>query len=127
VRRGIEALGWSRQVNSFRATIESGGSTCHQLIMGSGKTTVVSPLLCLVLGDKNRLVVQVSVRPLSSASTVLTSLGTGWCVKSSTDGADVALQVVPPALLEFSRLVLRSSFGAVIPKTVSPRVSCPRQ
>jgi hypothetical protein len=43
--------------------------------MGGGKTTVVSPLLTLILGDGKHLV----------------------------------LQVVPPALLEFSRGVLRST------------------
>ena len=52
--------------------------------MGGGKTTVVSPLLCLMLGD----------------------------------GARLVLQVVPPALLEFSRGVMRSTFNSVITKPV---------
>ncbi|KAJ1470872.1 hypothetical protein T484DRAFT_1846151, partial [Baffinella frigidus] len=34
------------------------GSTCQQLIMGAGKTTVVCPLLALMLADGNRLVTQ---------------------------------------------------------------------
>jgi len=71
-------------IEEFRQTIESGGSIVQQLLMGSGKTTVVSPLLCLMLGDGKHLV----------------------------------CQVVPPALLEFSRSVLRSSFASVIQKTV---------
>jgi superfamily II DNA or RNA helicase len=45
------------------------GSTCQQLIMGAGKTTVVCPLIALMLAD----------------------------------GARLAMQVVPRALLEFSR------------------------
>ena len=32
---------------------------CHQLIMGAGKTTVIAPLLALMLGTTERLVVQV--------------------------------------------------------------------
>jgi hypothetical protein len=54
------------------------------MLMGGGKTTVVSPLLCLMLGDGQHLV----------------------------------LQVVPPALLEFSRSVLRSTFNSIIKKPV---------
>lgn len=52
--------------------------------MGGGKTTVVSPLLCLMLGDGQHLV----------------------------------SKVVPPALLEFSRSVLRSTFNSIIKKPV---------
>jgi hypothetical protein len=35
------------------------GAAVHQLIMGSGKTTVVAPLLALMLADGKSLVVQV--------------------------------------------------------------------
>jgi len=52
------------------------GARCHQMIMGAGKTTVVGPLLALLLGDGKTLVVQ----------------------------------VVPAALLEFSRAVMRECF-----------------
>ena len=34
------------------------GSLCHQMIMGAGKTTVVGPLLCLLLADGKSLVTQ---------------------------------------------------------------------
>ncbi len=46
-------------VNRFVQSFESGGSLCHQLIMGAGKTTVIAPLLALILGTATRLVVQV--------------------------------------------------------------------
>lgn len=37
------------------------GAAVHQLIMGSGKTTVVAPLLALMLADGKSLVVQVYI------------------------------------------------------------------
>jgi hypothetical protein len=40
-------------------TIVKSGSTAHQLIMGSGKTTVIAPLLGLLMADGKRLVTQV--------------------------------------------------------------------
>jgi hypothetical protein len=49
-----------RLVKRFVQAFESGGSLCHQLIMGAGKTTVIAPLLALILGSPNRLVVQVN-------------------------------------------------------------------
>ena len=54
------------------------------MIMGAGKTTVVGPLLALLLGDGEKLITQ----------------------------------VVPAALLEFSRDVMRKSFAAVFVKPV---------
>ena len=48
-----------RLVRRFVQAFESGGSLCHQLIMGAGKTTVIAPLLALILGSPSRLVVQV--------------------------------------------------------------------
>jgi len=71
-------------VREFKHTVDGGGSLVRQLIMGSGKTTCVSPLLCLMLADKKHLVVE----------------------------------AVPPALLEFSRSVLRSSFSSILQKRV---------
>ena len=47
-------------VNRFVKAFEGGGSLCHQLIMGAGKTTVIAPLLALILGTTDRLVVQVA-------------------------------------------------------------------
>ena len=46
-------------INRFVAAFQAGGSLCHQLIMGAGKTTVIAPLLSLILGTSSRLVVQV--------------------------------------------------------------------
>ena len=41
-----------------------GGSVCHQMLMGEGKTTVISPLLALVLADGSQLLMQVVPAPL---------------------------------------------------------------
>lgn len=54
------------------------------MIMGAGKTTVVGPLLALMLGDGEQLVTQ----------------------------------VVPPALLEFSRSVMRATFSSIMHKRI---------
>ena len=40
------------------ATARNGASVCHQLLMGEGKTTVISPLLALLLGG-TALVIQI--------------------------------------------------------------------
>jgi Protein of unknown function (DUF3638) len=71
-------------VREFTTTLNRGGSLVKQMIMGQGKTTVVGPLLALMLADGRPLVVQ----------------------------------VVPPALLEFSRGVLRSTFSSIIHKRI---------
>ena len=44
------------------SSFHSGASLCHQLIMGAGKTTVIAPLLALLLGDGNTLVTQVGAK-----------------------------------------------------------------
>ena len=46
-------------VLDFLAAAEKGESRVHQLIMGAGKTTVVAPLLALILGNNQTLVMQV--------------------------------------------------------------------
>ena len=43
----------------FVSAAAQGRSLCHQLIMGAGKTTVVAPLLALILGDGSQLLCQV--------------------------------------------------------------------
>ena len=74
-----------RLVRSFMASLDGkNASHCEQMIMGGGKTTVVAPLLALLLADGKSLVVQ----------------------------------VVPAALLEFSRTTMRERFSAVITKSV---------
>jgi hypothetical protein len=71
-------------VNKFMDSLRNNKSMCHQMIMGAGKTTVVTPLLALMLAD----------------------------------GKSLVTQVVPHALLEFSRGVMREKFAAVVRKPV---------
>ena len=68
----------------FYAGRFQGQSRCVQMLMGGGKTTVVGPLLALLLGN----------------------------------GKTLVMQVVPRALLEFSRGVMREKFSALIQKPV---------
>ena len=46
-------------VNKLLAEMEAGRSVCHQMIMGAGKTTVVGPLLAMLLANANTLVFEV--------------------------------------------------------------------
>ncbi len=71
-------------VHKFMDALRNNRSMCHQMIMGAGKTTVVTPLLVLMLAD----------------------------------GKSLVTQVVPHALLEFSRGVMREKFAAVVRKPV---------
>ena len=71
-------------VDKFLDSLRNNRSMCHQMIMGAGKTTVVTPLLALMLAD----------------------------------GKSLVTQVVPHALLEFSRGVMREKFAAVVRKPV---------
>lgn len=65
-------------VNKFIDALKNNRSMCHQMIMGAGKTTVVAPLLAMILAD----------------------------------GKSLVTQVVPHALLDFSRGVMREKFAA---------------
>ena len=71
-------------VNKFVDSMKNDKSMCHQMIMGAGKTTVVGPLLSLIL----------------------------------TNGYSLISEVVPHALLEFSRSTLRERFSGVIRKSI---------
>ena len=71
-------------VDQFVASAHAEQSRVNQMIMGQGKTTVVAPLLALMLGNNQTLV----------------------------------MQVVPPALLTFSRAVLRERFSSFVSKPV---------
>lgn len=71
-------------VNSFLDSISKDSSRVQQMIMGAGKTTVVGPLLTLMLSNGEQLVTQ----------------------------------VMPTALLEQSRNILRSRFSAIVVKRV---------
>lgn len=64
--------------------MSAGQSICHQMIMGAGKTTVVGPLLAVLLASSETLMIN----------------------------------VVPPALLDFSAGVLRERFVSAIRKPV---------
>jgi len=46
-------------IHTFIVALKEGRSPVHQMIMGAGKTTVVGPLLALLLADGNTLVTQV--------------------------------------------------------------------
>ncbi|CAD2213893.1 Protein of unknown function (DUF3638), putative [Angomonas deanei] len=71
-------------VNWFVSNIRGGNSRVQQMIMGQGKTTVVGPLLALILAD----------------------------------GEHTVLQVMPTALLEQTRSILRRCFGVVLVKHI---------
>jgi hypothetical protein len=74
-------------VHRFLGAIQTGGekaALCHQMIMGAGKTTMIAPLLNLVLAD----------------------------------GETLVMQVVPSALLDFSRSVMRERFSAIFNKPI---------
>lgn len=62
-------------VRQFMAAYHSGGSLCHQLIMGAGKTTVVTLLLSLLLGDGKTCSTQVQcLHAAPSFSSTMTRL-----------------------------------------------------
>ena len=48
-----------RLITRFMEYLEVGESLCHQMIMGAGKTTIVGPMLALLLADGNSLITQV--------------------------------------------------------------------
>jgi hypothetical protein len=79
LRPGQEAL-----VSKFKDKAMCKESLVEQLIMGAGKTTVVAPLLALILGDGET------------------------CVK----------MVMPSALLEMTRNVMREAFSSIVYKRV---------
>ena len=71
-------------VQDMYSSITRNESVVKQMIMGAGKTTVVSPMLALMLAN----------------------------------GENLVIQVVPPALLDFTRAVLRTTFSSVLPKQI---------
>ncbi|KAG5471337.1 hypothetical protein LSCM1_01417 [Leishmania martiniquensis] len=76
--RQVEMVEW------FVRHIRQGQSRVQQMIMGQGKTTVVGPLLALILADGQQLV----------------------------------MQVMPTALLEQTRGILRRCFGVIVTKHI---------
>jgi hypothetical protein len=71
-------------VHEFLDNVRAGKPIVKQMLMGGGKTTVVGPLLTLMLADGNSLVVQ----------------------------------MMPPALLDQTKLTLRATFSSIIKKQV---------
>ena len=71
-------------IDNFVSTLKEGRSKVKQMIMGQGKTTVVAPILALMLADGDSLV----------------------------------LSVVPPALLEMSRTLMRETFANIMAKRI---------
>ena len=57
-----------KTVRNFVATLGAGGSKVKQMIMGAGKTTVVAPLLALMLADGDSLVLSVVPKALLEMS-----------------------------------------------------------
>ena len=88
--------------------------------MGSGKTTVVSPLLCLLLGDKKHLTVEVENRRKRREREKNKQRKDRPPTHPPTHlpAHPLTHQIVPPALLEFSRSILRSSFSSILQKRV---------
>ena len=95
-----------RLVEKFVGTLTEGKSLVSQLIMGAGKTTTIAPLLALLIADGSQLVMQVT--PPAAAHPTVTLLTTALST----------MQVVPPALLTFSRAVLRERFSSFVSKPV---------
>lgn len=83
------------------AAAAKNGALCHQMIMGAGKTTTVGPLLALLLGDGQSLVTQ------------------GWpFFPWGLLSLFLPAPVVPRALLEFSRYMMRERFCSLVRKPV---------
>jgi ABC-type multidrug transport system fused ATPase/permease subunit len=51
-------------IGTLMGAVDQGHSLCHQLLMGEGKTTVIGPLLAMLLADGKSLVTQVVPAPL---------------------------------------------------------------
>ena len=51
-------------IDKFMRTVSNGKSMVNQMIMGAGKTTVVGPMLSLLLADGQKLVIQVVPKSL---------------------------------------------------------------
>ena len=114
-----------RLVEKFVGTLTEGRSLVSQLIMGAGKTTTIAPLLALLIADGSQLVMQAGLYLLrlhllrlyinyAGAAALRCSPYSG----STYYGCILTTQVVPPALLTFSRAVLRERFSSFVSKPV---------
>lgn len=59
-------------IQTFVGAATKGASLCQQMLMGSGKTTVVTPLVALMLAQNNRLLTVVVPSSLLSFAQVRT-------------------------------------------------------
>ena len=55
-------------MGELAAAARAGRSVCQQMLMGEGKTTVISPLLALLLADGSQLLMQIVPAPLLAFS-----------------------------------------------------------
>ena len=55
-------------VRNFQASLNAGTSKVKQMIMGAGKTSVVAPLLALILADGKSLVLSIVPKELVELS-----------------------------------------------------------
>ena len=95
-------------VNKFLHSLKQGKSMCHQMIMGAGKTTVGEYGLCPRI-----------VFPFHRYLTAFFFLAVAPLLAMIlADGKSLVTQVVPHALLDFSRGVMREKFAAVVRKPV---------
>ena len=63
-----------RLVRELAGAALAGTSVCQQMLMGEGKTTVISPLLALLLGESNLVMQIVPAQLLAFALSVLRSV-----------------------------------------------------
>ncbi|KAL1504687.1 hypothetical protein AB1Y20_008467 [Prymnesium parvum] len=104
-----------RLVGKFVNSLRRGEPLCHQMIMGAGKTTVIAPLLALLLADGSTLVLQVV-----PASLVHFSRAVFWRAFSGmtmpkpvfTFLCDRSTQILPSLLASLERA--RDSSGVVL-------------
>ena len=90
----------------------AGSSRCNQMIMGAGKTTVIGPLLAMMLSGAST--------PCSNGGKTPKPEGSPGSNSAAADGNGklLIIQCVPGALLEMSINVMRSVFNNVIDKDV---------
>ena len=91
-----------KTVRNFVATLGAGGSKVKQMIMGAGKTTVVAPLLALMLADGGSLVLSVVPKALleMSRKQMRETFATIMCKRIYTLQFDRGTVITPRAELE---------------------------
>jgi hypothetical protein len=107
-------------VKKLLAHMQAGQSICHQMIMGAGKTTVVSPLLAMLLSSADTLVVQVVPPALLTFSAGILRERFGSAIRKPvfTFSFERHMQVTPQVLVKLRaartlRAVLVSSPSSI--------------